>query len=56
MAEVEEYQNPAIEYPVESLRLPGEVEEVEKPPVKYMPDGGLYDHRDTRFGPVRGCT
>lgn len=41
MAEVEEYQNPAIEYPVESLRLPGEAEEVEKPPVKYMPDGAF---------------
>ena len=37
----EEYQNPALEYPVESLRLPGEADEVEKPPVKHMPDGAF---------------
>ena len=41
IAASEEYQNPALEYPVESLRLPGEAKDVEKPPVKHMPDGAF---------------
>jgi sortase A len=41
MAEAEEYQNPAIEYPVESQRVARETEKAEKPPVKHMPDGAF---------------
>ena len=43
MAETEEYQNPVIEYPVESLRLSGEVEEVKIPLLKHA-GRGLYDY------------